>query len=73
MARVHRYGYLFPKKKLSAYRRMAALFFAYSANRVSFSPAQLIRGIPGICRIVGEMFPPDFQRADRWPAQFWKV
>jgi phosphonate transport system permease protein len=42
-----------------------ALFLAYSAHGVGFSPSQLVTGLPDIRRIVGEMFPPDFQRIER--------
>jgi phosphonate transport system permease protein len=44
---------------------LAVLVLVYSANSVGLSLSQLVNGLPDIRRIVGEMFPPDFQRLDR--------
>jgi len=43
----------------------ATLLLVYSANGVGFSITQLVNGLPDMRRIIGEMFPPDFQRLDR--------
>jgi phosphonate transport system permease protein len=44
---------------------LLALVLVYSANSVGLSLSQLVNGLPDIRRIIGEMFPPDFQRFDR--------